>query len=237
MPYLGFFNIEEANREKERLVKKDLDVSIGVAEAYSTLGWFKDPITLNLLKRSTAELTETILHEMTHTTLYLKGQGEFNEGLANLVGKVGAVYYLEKSYGHSHPFTIEAKNVLADERIFASFISSLFDRLEELYYSDMTYEEKLNKREEIFAMHLEEYETIKVDLMSNRFKGFGEYGLNNAYIMAIGLYHRHFDLFETLLQENNNSIRDMLAYCKNMADEGKDMMEVFRKYSLKDEEP
>ena len=225
MPYLGFFNTEEAKKEKARLVKKDLDVSIGVAEAYSTLGWFKDPLTLNLLNRSTAELTETILHEMTHTTIYLKGQGEFNEGLANLVGKVGAVYFLETTLGRSHPFTVEAENVLADERLFSSFISSLFDRLEELYGSDMTYEEKLEEREKIFTMSLKEYKRIEEGFKSDRFKGFGEYGLNNAYIMAIGLYHRHFNLFETVLKENNNSIQDMLIYYKKMADKDGDMME------------
>ena len=59
---------------------------------------------------------------------------------------------------------------------------------------------------------------------SERFKGFGEYGLNNAYIMAIGLYHRNFHLFETVLKQNNNSIRDMLIYYNKMADKDEDMM-------------
>ncbi|MFH1123262.1 MAG: aminopeptidase, partial [Pseudomonadota bacterium] len=77
MPYLGFFDLEKAKEERKGLIKRDLDVVIGTADAYSTLGWFRDPVTLNLIKGSTADLVETILHEMTHVTLYVAGQGEF----------------------------------------------------------------------------------------------------------------------------------------------------------------
>ena len=108
MPYLGFFDLEKARAEKEKWVQKDLDVIIGRADAYSTLGWFQDPVTRNLLQGSQVDLAETILHEMTHTTLYVKGQGAFNEGLAVLVGKVGTHRFMEKTYGPSHPLTIQA---------------------------------------------------------------------------------------------------------------------------------
>ena len=99
MPYLGFFDLENARRKRERLRKMDLDVTIGMAGAYSTLGWFRDPVTPNLINGSTVSLAETILHEMTHTTLYIKGQGAFNEGLALLVGKVGAAAFFKKRFG------------------------------------------------------------------------------------------------------------------------------------------
>lgn len=112
MPYLGFFDLESAKEKKERPIKKDLGVTLAVADAYSTLGWFKDFVTLNLLEGSTVRLVETILHEMTHTTLYVKGQGEFNEGLANLVGKFGAVLFFQKVYGPFHPFTLETQKSL-----------------------------------------------------------------------------------------------------------------------------
>jgi predicted aminopeptidase len=75
MPYLGFFELERAKQEGEKLSGENLDVFIGAAAAYSTLGWFSDPVTENLLTGSTPDLAETILHEMTHTTLYLKRPG------------------------------------------------------------------------------------------------------------------------------------------------------------------
>jgi len=231
MPYLGFFDLEGARKEKDRLIKKGLDVSIGVAEAYSTLGWFKDPVTLNLLERSTVELTETILHEMTHNTVYIKDQSEFNEGLANLVGKVGALSFMRKIYGDTHPFTIEAENNLVDERLFSSFLASLLEKLDLLYKSDVTYQEKLVEREKIFTKSLKEFANIQVNFKTDRFKGFGDSGLNNAYLMSIGLYNCHFKLFEEALMKDGNSVENMLNHLRNMADKGSDMLEGMKSLS------
>jgi predicted aminopeptidase len=151
MPYLGFFDLESARKERKKLLKKDLDVSLARADAYSTLGWFKDPVTLNLLEGTTLDLAETILHEMTHTTLYVKGQGEFNEGVAMLVGMLGARLFFERNYGPTHPLTMEAGVSIEDERVFSAFLATLMERLERLYASPSSYDEKLTEREKIFA--------------------------------------------------------------------------------------
>jgi predicted aminopeptidase len=225
MPYLGFFDFESARAEKEELVKKELDVIIGVSDAYSTLGWFKDPVTMTLIKGSEAYLAETILHEMTHTTLYLKDQGEFNEGLAVLVGKIGALRFLEKTYGSSHPLTINGQQNIEDERLFSAYLVCVLKRLECLYSSPISYQEKLAQREKIFAGSLEEFEHLKGRLQTLRFKHFGGAGLNNAYLLSIGLYHRHFHLFEAVLNEKRNSIRQMLAFFQDLAKEEGDILE------------
>ncbi len=217
MPYLGFFDSKKAEKKKEKLLSKDLDVFMGVAAAYSTLGWFKDPVTMNLLEGSTLDLVETILHEMTHTTLYLKGEGEFNEGLAVLVGKAGAVEFFESNYGPSNPLTIEAKNSMADERIFSIFIDSLLDELTQLYKSPISYQEKLIRREKIFESFLDRFVEIRAQLQTDYFVPFGTFELNNAYLMAIGLYHRNFTLFEALLKEKNNSVKETIMYLRESA--------------------
>ena len=219
MPSLGFFDEKRARAEKERLLEKDLDVILGVADAYSTLGWFQDPVTLNLLEGSTVDLVETILHEMTHTTLYLKDESEFNEGLANLVGKVGAVQFLEETLGPSDPSTLEAKKILEDERIFSSFLASLLQQLERLYASPVSYEEKLAQREKVFQKSLVRFEGIKNKLQTDRFTHFGSAKMNNAYLLSIGLYHRHFHLFEAVLEQNGNSIKETISFLKQLAKE------------------
>jgi predicted aminopeptidase len=225
MPYL-----EKAKAEKEELIKKDMDVILGMAEAYSTLGWFKDPVTLNLVEGSTVDLVETILHEMTHTTLYVKGQGEFNEGLAVLVGKVGAFLFLDQTLGPSHPFTVEAKKSIEDERIFCSFLGPLFKRLERLYDSKIDYREKLVQREKIFAASMEDFRGLKSEFKTNRFTHFGSKVMNNAYLMSVGLYHRNFYLFESVLKKERNSIKDTLAFFKGLSEEGDDILESARKW-------
>ena len=217
MPYLGFFDLEKAKKKEENLLHKDLDVFLGIADAYSTLGWFKDPVTMNLLEGSTLDLVETILHEMTHTTLYLKGQGEFNEGLAVLVGKAGAIEFFENKYGPFAPLTIEARNSVADERIFSLYMDSLLNELEQLYDSPISFQEKLIEREKVFASFLDRFVEIKAQLQTDHFIHFGTVGLNNAYLMAIGLYHRNFTLFDALLKENNNSVKEMITYLRELS--------------------
>ncbi len=223
MPSLGFFDKERARAEKERLLKKDLDVILGVADAYSTLGWFQDPVTLNLLEGSTVDLVETILHEMTHTTLYLKGEGEFNEGLAVLVGKVGAIQFLEKTFGPSDPLTIEAKKNVEDERIFCTFLASLLQQLEQLYDSPISYEEKLTQREKVFERSLVKFGGIKGQLQTHRFTHFESAKMNNAYLLSIGLYHRHFHLFEAVLKEKGNSIKETILFLRQFTKEEGDI--------------
>jgi predicted aminopeptidase len=225
MPYLGFFDLERARAERAKLIKKDLDVSLGVAGAFSTLGWFKDPVTLSLIESSTLTLVETILHEMTHTTIYVKGQGYFNEGFANLVGLIGARQFLETQYGPSHPLTIEAQKTIEDERVFSAFISTLMDDLESLYDSPVSYQEKLKEREKIFIHALENFERLKGDLKTNRFIYFGKTGLNNAYLMSIGLYHRYFLLFEAVYNREGQSVKETLKYFQSLAKEKGNIIE------------
>ncbi len=225
LPYLGFFDLDRAREKKAQLEAEDLDVSMGVADAYSTLGWFKDPVTLNLLQGSTPDLAETILHEMTHTTLYLKGQSAFNEGLAVLVGKVGAYQFFEQYVGPSHPFTAYAKAAIDDERIFSNYIGSLMNELEALYGSPFSDDEKLTGRKQIFARSLEEFNGLKKRFQTNQFSGFGQRPLNNAYVLAVGLYHRHFHLFESVLQRKGGSIRDTLSFFKTLSRTSDDVMQ------------
>ena len=219
VPYLGFFDLGRAQEEKKRLAEKDLDVFIWRAEAYSTLGWFNDPLTLNMIEGSTVNLAETILHEMTHTTLYLKGQGEFNEGLANLVGKKGSFLFMKETYGPSHPFAIEAQQVLEDERLFSSYLSSLLKELGQLYHSSLSYKEKLCQRKKIFSKFIKQFVQIEKRFQTNRFKYFDSAEINNAYLMSIGLYHQHFHLFEAALEKNGGSIRKMLDSFQSLTKE------------------
>ncbi len=230
MPYLGFFDLEKAKAERTKLEKKDLDVNLGAAGAFSTLGWFKDPITLSLIEGSTYYLVETILHELTHTTLYVNGQGDFNEGFANLVGLVGARQFLEAHYGPSHPLTIEAQNNIEDERLFSTFISALMENLESLYNSSKSYDEKLAQREKMFAGALASFAKLKGKLKTNRFTYFGSSGLNNAYLMSINLYHRHFHLFQVVYKRKGQSVKETLKYFQALAEEKENLIQEARKW-------
>jgi len=224
MPYLGFFDLERAKAEREKLIRMDMDVTLGTASAYSTLGWFDDPVTRNLLEGSTLDLVETILHEMTHVTLYVKGQGAFNEGLAMLVGKRGALLFFEETFGPDHPFTADAQHAIEDERLFSSYLASILEELEALYDSPVSYEEKLLHREKLFARAVEKFGKTKERFKTNHFLHFDSSPLNNAYLLSIGLYHRRFLLFEAFLREKGDSIPELLAFFGKLAGENGDIL-------------
>jgi predicted aminopeptidase len=231
VPYLGFFDLEAARNQRDRLQATDLDTFLGKAEAYSTLGWFKDPLSLNLIQGSDLNLVETILHEMTHTTLYVKGQGEFNEGLAQLIGKRGALLFFEKTFGPSHPATLEARHSITDELLFSSFLVSLLSELDALYKETQhPYSLKLSEREKVFARHMEKFKGVRDLMRTGRFANFGQPGLNNAYLMSVGLYHRHYVLFETVLAHKGNSIRELLFFFQGLSKEKGNLMDKTREW-------
>ncbi len=225
LPYLGFFDLEEARAEQRRLLHEDLDVFVGRAGAYSTLGWFQDPVTMNLIDGTPPQLVNILLHEMTHATLYVNGQGAFNEGLAVLVGKAGAVQFFEETLGPAHPFTIEAQNALADERLFSRFLDELMAEMEKVYRLEADYNEKMRLRRSVFAEYQNRFETLKKEFKTRQFIHFGKMPVNNAYLSTVSLYHRHFALFLTALNKNRGSIKKMLQYMKDFSKKEGDLME------------
>lgn len=98
-PYIGFFEQGKADEQEARLVEQGYDTDINEVSAWSTLGYLKDPILSSMLYRSEGSLANLILHELTHGTLFVKGNLELNENLASFVGDWGAVRFLSQKYG------------------------------------------------------------------------------------------------------------------------------------------
>jgi len=189
-----------------------MDVFISRAEAYSTLGWFDDPLTLNMLEASTVEFVETVLHEMTHSTLYLSSQAEFNETLASVVAKHGTIQFLEAKFGEHHPWALEAGYGLQDERMFSAFLASVLERLSAVYGDSLTYQEKMAQRALVFSDAKKTFELQRDRYQTNRFDPFLRMDLNNASILALGLYHRYFNLLDATLSENRGAVRETIDF-------------------------
>lgn len=96
--YRGYFDLQRAERDAERLRAQGLDVYGGGAIAYSTLGWFSDPLTTPMVQGSEAEVAELLFHELAHRRFYLKGDTRFSESLATSVGREGVRRWLAQ-YG------------------------------------------------------------------------------------------------------------------------------------------
>jgi predicted aminopeptidase len=131
VPYKGFFDVARAAREADRLRADGLDVCVVPVPAYSTLGWFADPVTGPMLRGGAGALVETVLHELVHATVFVADDADFNEGVATFVGQEGAVRFFEEAVGTEA--AARERERIEDERVLARALGVLRARVAALY--------------------------------------------------------------------------------------------------------
>jgi predicted aminopeptidase len=134
VPYKGFFDPSRARDEAERLRGDGLDVCEVPVVAYSTLGWFDDPVTGPMLRLPDGALVETLIHELVHATVFLPGEADFNEGVASFVGEEGSVRFHAAELG-DEAGRAERERVEEKRRVRAELLR-LRDAVHGLYTSE-----------------------------------------------------------------------------------------------------
>ncbi|MCB0497290.1 MAG: aminopeptidase [Cyclobacteriaceae bacterium] len=131
--YKGFFELDKALALAKELKEKGYDVEVSSVTGWSTLGWFKDPVLSNMLEGSVGSMANTIIHELTHGTIFVPDSMTFNENLASFVGRKGGVEFLEKTYGKESEQVISYKNRLSDSERFTRFMKKGASQLDSIY--------------------------------------------------------------------------------------------------------
>ena len=210
VPYKGYFSKADAEAEIERLKAKDYDTNLRTSAAFSTLGWFDDPLLSHLLRYDKVLLSEIVFHELFHNTLYIKGAGAFNESSANFVGHRAAIDFFREKFGDGSAEHQRAILLWEEEREFGAFIGKVARELTELYARDLSRGDKLRLREEVFARSQAEWFRRIADRPLHRFRGFSQQPLNNAVLMHYVVYLKDFDMFESLYQACGRDLRRMI---------------------------
>ena len=208
--YRGYFSREGADKFATRLKEtglndKDLDVFVGGVPAYSTLGWFADPVLNTFIGYRDAELARLIFHELAHQVAYAKGDTMFNESFATTVELEGVRRWLEH-IGQSDQFEAFIAG-RRRQKEFLDLVTRTRERLKGIYEEDMPDEEKRSLKVGAYAQLREEYEKLK-----NQWGGFSGYdrwfgdSLNNAKLGSVAAYNQLVPAFQELLAEHGGDL-------------------------------
>ena len=221
-PYKGFFDKEKAIEEAESFSKEEYDTYVRGVSAYSTLGWFDDPVLSSMLSYSESDFVVMIFHELTHTVLFFEDHIDFNERFAEFVGRKAALlFYLEKEKEQESGTVAKMQEEWEDELLFSSFMSEEYKMLEEWYKKNsgnISPEMKKRRLRDIQDRFLEE---IQVNLKINQYNYFSEIELNNARLLSYRSYNYNMEEFEKLFDSPliNQSIKSFIDYCSQFEEE------------------
>ncbi|MBI9103798.1 MAG: aminopeptidase [Spirochaetales bacterium] len=219
MPYKGYYEPQDARREGGRLEERGLDVWIRGVEGFSTLGIFKDPLYKYMQDYPVHRLANLLIHEQTHATVWRKEDISFNEDLASFVGDEGARLYILSRYGEdSDEFKAIAKGE-DDYKLFVEDIFTLRDDLSLLYEEaeqsvepEADTEGFLERKGEIIAVFQEKFRSSYENrYSSDRFLGFADLPINNAYLDLYQIYEGNRAWFEEKYEEAGGDMKVFLA--------------------------
>ena len=210
IPYKGFFDPAAARREAAQLAAKGYDVYLRPSGAFSTLGWFEDPLLSTALTRDSVELAATVFHEIAHNTLYVKSATPFNESFAQLVG-----YRSAESFFRERGDSVNAQQAADrwhDEMVLGNYYSALVRRLDSLYAQrpdsaalDKGRQEAAEwARGQLTGPVGARFRTLRIERLAER-------PINNAQLIGARIYRTRLDLFDRWFERHGRDIRQSVS--------------------------
>jgi predicted aminopeptidase len=206
IPYKGFFDPAMAHREAGKLERRGYDIYLRPAGAFSTLGWFNDPLYSTAMSRDSVELVAMVLHEIAHNTLYVKSATPFNESFAQLAGYRGAEAFFRR---RGSPGAAEqAANRWLDEVVLSGYYADLGARLDSLYRGTTDSIAVDSGRAELGRWAREQLQgAVGSQLKTYTIGPMAERPINNARLIAARIYRTHLERFEQWYQHHGSDIR------------------------------
>lgn len=201
--YRGYFSEAAAEAFGNDLIAEGYDVHIAGGIAYSTLGWFDDPVLNTMLNRSDSAIVSLLFHELAHQQLYIKDDTAFNEAFAVAVEREGMRRWLENEHDAAEFSDYLANRERQDD--FYALLAYYREQLSSLYASTRSNEEKQTCKAEVFTQLRASYETLKQQW--DGYDGFDAWmakDINNASLALVATYQGLVPGFRKLLASENS---------------------------------
>jgi predicted aminopeptidase len=225
VPYKGFFDFSAAHDLARDLQRRGFDTYVRPAAAFSTLGWFNDPLLSTTLRLDSINLANTVIHEVTHNTFYKAGEAVFNESFANFVGARGSAWFF-RTRGDSVA-AAHADADWEDDKLMGAFWASLYRTLDSAYKAhpgDSARATRLAARDTVYAqararlvrdvgprlrtISPERVARIRVD--------------NNAALIARRIYLTDLELFDRVWEREGHDLRRTIERVVTLARDADD---------------
>jgi len=214
--YRGFYSEESAQRHAAALAEQDHDVYVGGVAAYSTLGWFSDPVLSTFIQYPEPEVARIVFHELAHQLVYVKGDTMFNESFAATVEEEGVRRWLEREGTPAQRAAYEDSRKRRAE--FVALVSKYRAQLAAFYDRPVQLEEKRAGKRRLFAQMQDEYVSLKAS-----WGGFAGYdrlfsrGANNALLASIASYSELVPAFRALLAQRHDDLPAFYAAVRELS--------------------
>jgi predicted aminopeptidase len=211
VPYKGYFDFSEARRQERLLHDRGFDTRLGAVSAFSTLGWFNDPLLPSTLRADSLTLANTVIHELTHNTYYAPGGAVFNESFANFVGARGAQRFFTSRGEPAAAAEVAAR--WEDEKALGRFWASLYAEIDSVFKAHPGEDaphvaERIALRDSIFELARNRFiDELGPQLRTMSVSAVQRIRLDNAILMSRRVYLTDLDAFDAVLRKNGGNLR------------------------------
>ncbi len=199
LDYRGYFREEDTLEVAAKLKGEGYDIYTGGVDAYSTLGWFHDPVLNTFVYSADVDLAELIFHELTHRKLFRNGETAFNESLANAVAEESVKRWLAHEGRRADLAKYEGR--LVKRRQFYDQIDRTRGELKALYESGLPAETMRSRKAVIFSKLQASFRELRRKWGGRGLEGWLKADLTNAHLVSVATYHQHLPLFQQLLKD------------------------------------
>lgn len=215
LSYRGYFSKADATDYANELRKEGYDVYVAGANAYSTLGWFDDPLLNTMMYKSEARRAGIIFHELAHQVVYIENDSAFNEAFATAVEHEGIRRWLNRK-GQNKKYDEYLANEKRDSELNL-LLQKTREELKKLYKTDVSNQEKRLVKKQIFTQLQKKYQQLKKSWAGyNVYDKWMTQKLNNSHLLLIATYHELVPVFKELLRKEKYNFKKFYTAVKQV---------------------